>query len=152
MKKASAAGINGLILPDVPFEEKDEFSVYASKYGIDFISMIAPTSASRITKIAKEAQGFIYCVSSLGVTGTRSHITTDIDSMIDLVRAASNVPCAIGFGISNCNQAKEMAKKSDGAIVGSAIVKLIAEYGRDCVEPVTRFVREMKKAVMRAEE
>ena len=147
MKRASEAGMNGLILPDVPFEEKTEFDVVAKQYGLDLISLIAPTSHERITKIAKEAEGFVYCVSSLGVTGTRSEITTDIGAMVQLVKAAKDIPCAVGFGISTPEQAKKMAAQSDGAIVGSAIVKLCAKYGKDCIPYIKAYVEEMKNAV-----
>lgn len=148
LQRAKEVGIEGLILPDVPFEEKNDFAPACETYGIDFISLIAPTSHERIEKIAKEAKGFIYCVSSLGVTGMRSEITTDVGAMVELVRKHTDVPAAIGFGISNPQQAKKMAGKADGAIVGSAIVKIIEKYGRDAVPYVEQFVREMKEAVL----
>ena len=144
------AGIDGLILPDVPFEEKGEFSEICCKYGVDLISLIAPTSADRISMIAKEAEGFIYIVSSLGVTGTRSEITTDLPSIVKVVRENTKVPCAIGFGISTPEQAKKMAGYSDGAIVGSAIIKIIAQYGSDAAEHVGEYVGQMKQAVSEA--
>ena len=140
-------GIDGLILPDLPYEEKEEFDDICKKYDVDLVSLIAPTSANRIAMIAKEAQGFIYIVSSLGVTGVRSEINTDIASLVKLVRENSSVPCAVGFGISNPEQAARMASISDGAIVGSAIVKLIAEYGRDAAGPVGEYVKSMKDAL-----
>lgn len=147
MKKTAQVGMDGLILPDVPFEEKEEFDAAAKAEGLDLISLIAPTSHERITKIAREAEGFVYCVSSLGVTGTRSQITTDIAAMVRLVKEAKDIPCAVGFGISTPEQAKKMAAQSDGAIVGSAIVKLCAKYGEGCVPYVREYVREMKNAV-----
>ena len=140
-------GIDGLILPDLPFEEKKEFDDTCKKYGVDLVSLIAPTSANRIAMIAKEAQGFIYIVSSLGVTGVRSEINTDIASLVKLVRENSSVPCAVGFGISTPEQAAKMASISDGAIVGSAIVKLIAEHGENAAEPVGDYVKKMKDAL-----
>ena len=140
-------GIDGLILPDLPFEEKEEFLPLCHAHGVDLISMIAPTSADRIEKIAREAEGFLYLVSSLGVTGTRSEITTDLDSIVRTVRRATNVPCAVGFGISTPEQAKKMAALSDGAIVGSAIVKLFAKYGREAPRYVGEFVKTMKDAI-----
>ncbi len=143
-------GIDGLILPDVPFEEKDEFLPICKKYGIDLISLIAPTSEQRIAAIAKEAEGFIYVVSSLGVTGERSEIKTDLASMVSLVRENTDTPCAIGFGISNPAQAERMAALSDGVIVGSAIVRIIEEHGRDAAPYVGKFVREMKDAVRKS--
>ena len=147
--KAASLGMDGLILPDVPFEEKEEFDSVCKKYGLDLISLIAPTSHERITQIAKEAEGFVYCVSSLGVTGMRSAITTDIGAMVQLVKAAKDIPCAVGFGISTPEQAAAMAAKSDGAIVGSAIVKLCGQYKEACVPYVKEYVKSMKDAVRR---
>lgn len=147
MERAAAAGIDGLILPDVPFEEKEEFQGPAEKYGIDLISMIAPTSEDRIAEIAKEARGFIYVVSSLGVTGVRSEITTDIGAMVKLVKSVTSVPCAVGFGISDPAQAKKMAGLSDGAIVGSAVMKLVAKDGKAAPASVGAYVKEMAEAV-----
>ncbi len=147
VKKAAEVGMDGLILPDVPFEEKEEFDGICKEYGLDLISLIAPTSHERISMIAKEAQGFVYCVSSLGVTGMRSQITTDIGAMVDLVKKAKDIPCAVGFGISNPEQAKKMAGQSDGVIVGSAIVKLCGQYGAECVPYVKEYVKAMKDAV-----
>ncbi len=148
LQAASSAGIDGLILPDVPFEEKADFAPLCRTYGIDFISLIAPTSHERIAMIAKEAEGFVYCVSSLGVTGMRSQITTDVGAMVQLVRAANpDTPCAIGFGISTPEQAKHMAQFADGVIVGSAIVKIIGHFGKHADREVGQYVRAMKAAV-----
>ena len=147
IRKSADAGICGLILPDVPYEEKEEFASVCRKYGIEMISLIAPTSNERISMIAKDAEGFVYCVSSLGVTGVRSKITSDIGAMTSLVKANTDVPCAIGFGISTPQQAAEMAKYADGVIVGSAIVKIIARLGKDCVSEVRKYVHEMKEAI-----
>ena len=147
IQKAASLGMDGLILPDVPFEEKEEFDSVCKKYGLDLISLIAPTSHERIAQIAKEAEGFVYCVSSLGVTGMRSAITTDIGAMVQLVKAAKDIPCAVGFGISTPEQAAAMAAKSDGAIVGSAIVKLCGQYKEACVPYVKEYVKSMKDAV-----
>ncbi|MBO7333939.1 MAG: tryptophan synthase subunit alpha [Lachnospiraceae bacterium] len=143
MKRSAEVGMNGLILPDVPFEEKEEFAPTARKYGIDFISLIAPTSHERIAMIAKEAEGFIYIVSSLGVTGVRSEINTDIASMVKLIRDNTDIPCAVGFGISTPEQAAKMRSLSDGVIVGSAIMKLVAKYGTDAPKYVGDYVRTM---------
>ena len=145
--QAQAAGVDGIILPDVPYEEREEFAEVFDRYGIDLISMIAPTSEDRIAMIAKEAKGFLYMVSSLGVTGTRSEITTDIGAMTALVKKNSKVPCAVGFGISTPEQAAKMAALSDGAIVGSAIIKLIAKHGTDAAGPVKEYVKQMADAV-----
>jgi tryptophan synthase alpha chain len=147
LKRCVECGINGLIIPDLPFEEKDEISELCRTYEVDLISMIAPTSEERIRKIAADATGFLYVVSSLGVTGVRSEIKTDIESMISHVRSASDIPAAVGFGISNPEQAREMAGKSDGAIVGSAIVRIVGRYGTACVPQVEQFIRELRKGV-----
>ena len=148
LKRAHEAGIDGLILPDLPHEEKEEFAPACRESGIDLISLIAPTSEDRIADIAKDAEGFLYIVSSLGVTGTRSEITTDLSAMVELVRKNTNIPCAIGFGISNPTQAARMAALSDGAIIGSAIVKIVAEHGTDSPEYVGEFVRSIKEAIV----
>ena len=141
------AGIDGLILPDIPYEEKDEFLPVCRKYGVDLISLIAPTSENRIGMIAREAEGFIYLVSSLGVTGTRTEFSTDLDSIVRVIRENTSVPVAIGFGISTPEQAKKMADVSDGTIVGSAIIKLLAKYGKEAPGHIGSYVKEMKDAV-----
>ena len=143
----SEIGIDGLILPDVPYEEKDEFLPFCRRYGVDLVSLIAPTSEQRIAMIAKEAEGFLYIVSSLGVTGVRSEITTDLASIVNVVRENTDIPCAIGFGISTPEQAKKMADLSDGAIVGSAIIKLLERYGTDAPKYIGEYVRSMKSAL-----
>lgn len=140
--------IDGLIIPDLPFEEKEEFLPFCHKYGVDLISMIAPTSENRIAMIAKEAEGFLYIVSSLGVTGTRSKITTDLAKIVEAVRKNSDISCAIGFGISTPEQAKKMADISDGAIVGSAIIKILEKYGTDAPNYIGEYVKSMKQGVM----
>jgi tryptophan synthase alpha chain len=143
--------MSGIILPDVPFEEKQEFDEPFSNEGLDVVSLIAPTSHKRIRTIARSARGFVYCVSSLGVTGVRSEITSDVGAMVDLVREANPaIPTAVGFGISSPDQATRMAALSDGVIVGSAIVRMIAQHGEDATEPVVEYVRDMKRAVMQA--
>ena len=140
-------GIDGLILPDLPFEEKEEFLDLCHQYDVDLVSLIAPTSANRIAMIAKEAEGFIYLVSSLGVTGTRSEIKTDLASIVEVVRENTDTPVAIGFGISTPEQAAKMAGIADGAIVGSAIVKLIAKHGTEAAPVVADYVKSMKEAL-----
>ena len=147
LAKAKAAEIDGLILPDVPFEEKGEFDEACEKYDIDLISMIAPTSKDRIARIASEAKGFLYVVSSLGVTGTRSAITTDIASMVRIVRENTDIPCAVGFGISTPEQAAAVASAADGVIVGSAVVKIAAAKGRDAAGEIGEYVASMKQAI-----
>lgn len=143
-------GVCAIIIPDVPYEEKTEVETVASAHGVALVSMIAPTSESRIQEIASEAKGFIYVVSSMGVTGVRSEIQTDLSSIIESIRKVTNVPCAIGFGISTPEQAKKMASISDGAIVGSAIVKIIAQYGKEAAPYIGEYVRKMKEAVSEA--
>ena len=140
-------GIDGLILPDIPFEEKEEFLPICRQYDVALISLIAPTSANRIGMIAKEAEGFIYLVSSLGVTGERSEIKTDLRSIVELIRANTDVPCAIGFGISTPEQAKQMASISDGAIVGSAIIRLLEKHGKAAPQYIGEYVKSMKDAI-----
>ena len=146
-KRAAEVGMDGLILPDVPFEEKEEFAPAFREQGMDLISLIAPTSHERIAMIAKEAEGFVYCVSSLGVTGMRNVITTDLGAMVKLVKKEKDIPCAVGFGISNPEQAKKMASQADGVIVGSAIVKLCEAHGKDCIPYVKEYVKSMKDAI-----
>lgn len=148
MKRCVECGMDGIIVPDLPYEEKEELSGVCEQYDVDLISLIAPTSHERIRMIAKEAKGFVYCVSSLGVTGVRSEIKTNIAEMTKMVKEETDVPCAVGFGISTPEQAAAMARVSDGAIVGSAIVKLVAKHGENAVSAVAQYVREMKAAVM----
>lgn len=147
MQRAAECGIDAIIVPDLPFEEKDELQPYCEAAGIDLISLIAPTSKERISRIAAEAQGFVYCVSSLGVTGVRREITTDVGEMVALVKDTKDIPCAIGFGISTPEQARTMAAQADGVIVGSAIVKMAAQYGLGCVGPIADYVKQMKAAI-----
>ena len=148
LSTAAEIGMDGLILPDVPYEEKEEFAPVCRKYGLDFISLIAPTSEDRIAMIAREAEGFLYCVSSLGVTGVRTEITTDVGRMVSLAKETNpHIPCAIGFGISTPEQAAAMAAQSDGVIVGSAIVKLAGQYGRQAVPHIAACVSSMKRAL-----
>lgn len=144
-------GIDGLILPDVPFEEREEFLEPCRQNGIDFISLVAPTSENRIAKIARDADGFLYVVSSLGVTGTRDEIKTDLSSIVETIRRNSDIPCSIGFGISTPEQARQMASVADGVIVGSAIIKLISQNERNAAEVVGAYVKTMKDAIRSVE-
>ena len=147
---AAETGMDGLILPDVPYEEKGEFAPVCRKYGLDFISLIAPTSEGRIAMIAREAEGFLYCVSSLGVTGVRGEITTDVGRMVRLAKEANpDLPCAVGFGVSTPDQAAALAHTADGVIVGSAIVTLAQQYGREAVPHIRDYVADMKAALSR---
>ncbi|MCI5936384.1 MAG: tryptophan synthase subunit alpha [Eubacterium sp.] len=146
-KRTRECGGAGVIVPDIPFEERGEIQDAFENEGLTVISMIAPTSASRAKMIAKEAKGFLYCVSSMGVTGIRTEINTGIADLIQQVKSVTDIPCAIGFGISTPEQAAKMAAISDGAIVGSAIVRLVEQYGKDCVPHIEEYVRSMKDAV-----
>ena len=148
IRTAAETGIDALIVPDMPYEEKGELLPLCHQYGLELISLIAPTSKERIRAIAKEAEGFVYCVSSMGVTGVRTEITTNIGEMVSLVKEAQPIPCAIGFGISTPEQARKMSEHADGVIVGSAIVRMVAKYGKDCVGPVCEYIREMKAAIL----
>ena len=147
LSTCAEVGVDGLILPDLPFEEKEEFHPLCRQYGVDLISLVAPTSEDRIAMIAREAEGFLYIVSSLGVTGVRSEITTDLGAIVSVARQNASIPCAIGFGISTPEQAKQMAGLADGVIVGSAIVKLLAQYGTGAPEHIGAYVRAMKESL-----
>lgn len=140
-------GIDGVIVPDMPYEEKDEIQDFADNAGVINISMIAPTSHDRIGMIAKDAKGFIYCVSSTGVTGMRSNFATDFDDFMGHIKKCAEIPCAIGFGISSPEQAKKMAAYADGVIVGSAIVKIVAEKRENCPDSIYEFVSSLRKAI-----
>jgi tryptophan synthase alpha chain len=150
-QKCGEFGVDGIIVPDLPYEEKEEVSEIAGSYGVDLISMIAPTSKQRIQQIAKDASGFLYVVSSMGVTGVRNHIETDVSSMIASIREVTDTPAAVGFGISTAEQAGQMAEISDGAIVGSAIVKLIEKHKEHAEKPLKEYVKKMKEAVWQTE-
>ncbi|MDR2525985.1 MAG: tryptophan synthase subunit alpha [Oscillospiraceae bacterium] len=147
-QKCRSVGLDGVIIPDLPAEEQGEARIFAEKEGVDIISLIAPTSEERVRVIARNATGFLYVVSSMGVTGVRGEIQTDLASMLALARSVSELPAAIGFGIGTPEQARAMAGVADGAIVGSAIVRLIEQHGETAHEPLRRFVAEMKAAVL----
>ena len=146
-KQCSLIGIDGIIIPDLPFEEKNEIVTYTKKHNVKIISLIAPTSENRIKQIAKDAEGFLYVVSSMGVTGVRNEIKTDLKSILSSVKKVTSVPAAIGFGIHSPEQAKEISKIADGVIVGSAIIKIIKEYGIGADEYIYNYVKEMKNAI-----
>ncbi len=151
LSTAAEIGMDGIILPDVPYEEKADFEPACKKYGLALVPMIAPTSRERVEMIAAEAEGFIYCVSSMGVTGMREEIHTNVGEIVRHCKKVNpDIPCAVGFGISRPDQAVDMAALSDGAIVGSAIVRLCGEYGRDCVPHVAAYVKTMKNALRKA--
>ena len=150
MQDSREAGVDALIIPDLPFEEREEIIPYCSQYGIELISMIAPTSQERIKMIAREARGFVYCVSSLGVTGVREQISTELDKMVKMVKEVQDIPCAVGFGISSPEQAQQISQTADGVIVGSAIMQIVEQFGVESVSPVAAFVREMKQSIITA--
>lgn len=147
VKKSVELKMDGLILPDIPFEEKNEFSSVCKQHGLDFISLIAPTSNDRISMITKEAEGFVYCVSSLGVTGTRTELSSNIGDIVSLVKKQKDIPCAIGFGISTPEQARQMVQYADGVIVGSAIVQICEKYGVDSPKHIGEFVKKMTESI-----
>ncbi len=145
--RSQEVGISGIIIPDVPYEEKAEVEKVADKYQVELVSMVAPTSAKRIREIAASAKGFLYVVSSLGVTGVRSEIKTDIASMIKDIKEVTDIPCAVGFGINTPEQAAQMVQYADGVIVGSGIIKIIAREGENAGEAVYEYVRSLKEAI-----
>ncbi len=145
-KKCKNLGVDGIISPDLPYEEKGEIEDIARKNGVDVISLIAPTSQERIQKIAKDAEGFIYLVSSLGVTGMRSEIKTNLKDIVEDIKNVKDIPVAVGFGINTPKQASEISQYADGVIVGSAIVKIIEEYGENAKQPIKEYINSMKKA------
>ena len=147
VEKGAACGLDGLIVPDLPFEERDELFTPCAAHGLTLISLVAPTSEARVQAIAQQSGGFLYCVSSLGVTGVRSTLDDSARRVVTLAKQATDIPCAIGFGISTPEQARQMAAFSDGVIIGSAIVRIIAEHGRDCIEPVRLFAKSIKEAI-----
>lgn len=146
-KKCKELNVNGIISPDLPYDEKEEILEIAGKYDVDIISLIAPTSSERIKMIASDTTGFIYVVSSMGVTGMRSEIKTDLKSIISDIKEVSNVPTAVGFGINTPEQAANISKIADGVIVGSAIVNIVGEHGENAAEPIKEYVKSMKDAI-----
>ena len=142
-----ASGIDGVIIPDLPFEERNEVEDLSNEYGVYNINLVAPTSHDRVKTIASQSKGFLYCVSSVGVTGTRSKFTTNFDEFFSLINSSASCPACVGFGISNPEQAKKMSQYCDGVIVGSAIVNIIAEYGKESIDKVGEFVKSLKKAM-----
>ena len=146
-ERCAVCGIDGLIVPDLPFEERGELLSPCVSNGLELISLIAPTTDARIAEIAKNSDGFLYCVSSLGVTGERHKLDNSAEGMVEQAKRVSDIPCAVGFGVSTAVQAREVTGFADGVIIGSAIVRIAAEHGRDCVEPISRFARDIKQAI-----
>lgn len=149
-KRCSETGVSGIIIPDLPYEERAELTPSAEKYDMDIISLIAPTSQDRIEKIAKDAKGYIYIVSSMGVTGVRGEITTDIEEIVASIRKVTDTPLAVGFGISTPEQAAKYSQMADGVIVGSAIVKIIAQHGADAGKYIYDYVKSMVEKMDKA--
>lgn len=141
--RCKEVGIDGMIVPDMPFEERDELASIAEKYGVSLISMIAPTSEERIREISRQAEGFLYLVSSMGVTGVREKITTDVEKIVSAIRAVTDIPISVGFGINSKEQVHHYTTVADGAIVGSAIVKIIEQYQEDAAPKIYQYVSEM---------
>ncbi len=146
--KCEESGIDGIIIPDLPYEEREEVHEFSSKHGIDLVPLVAPTSEDRIKKISASAEGYLYIVSSLGVTGIRSEIKTDLNSIVNIAKETAKVPLAVGFGINTPEQAAKISKIADGVIVGSAIVKIIAQHGKKSAKPVGEYVKKMKEAMI----
>lgn len=147
LARCQQLGVDGLIIPDLPFEEKGELAPLAKQYDVDIISLIAPTSEQRIKAISEDSSGFLYVVASMGVTGVRTEIKTDLPSILKAVKAASDTPAAVGFGINTPEQAKTISQYADGIIVGSAIVKIIAEHGDNAAPYVYDYIASMKNAI-----
>jgi len=144
--KCTEIGICGVIIPDLPFEEQDEAKIFAAKHGVEIVTLAAPTSEKRIALIAENAEGFIYLVSSMGVTGVRSKITTDLSAILSEIKKNTDIPVAVGFGISTPEQAKHYSAISDGVIVGSAIVRIIAQHGENAKQALCKYISEMKQS------
>ncbi len=142
-ERCKEVGVDGVIVPDVPMEEKKEFGEDAKANEIDFISLVAPTSKERVKDICEDASGFLYCVSSLGVTGTRESIETNFGELFENIKRHCKIPTAIGFGISNKEQAGMLKHYSEGIIIGSAIVSIIEEHGKDAVPYIKEFAKEV---------
>lgn len=145
--RCAKIGVSGVIIPDMPFEEQDEAKTIAVKYGVEVVTLVAPTSENRTAKIARNAEGFIYLVSSMGVTGVRNEITTDLSSIVEAVRNETDIPVAIGFGISTPEQVERYSAIADGVIVGSAIVRIIGQHGRDAKRVLHEYIRMMKNGM-----
>lgn len=140
-------GVDGVIVPDMPYEEREEILPYAEKYGVYNINLVSPASHERIKKIAADSKGFLYCVSSNGVTGVRSEFKTDFDEFFGIIKENAKCPCCVGFGISSPEQAEKMSRYCDGVIVGSAIVRIMEQNGANSPEPVGEFTESLAKVL-----
>lgn len=137
------ADVDGLIVPDLPYEEYDEFKPLLEGTGIYMIPLVGLTSGQRIPKLVKEAKGFVYCVSSMGVTGVRKEFDTRVESFVKEVQKYTDTPACIGFGISSKEDIERFEAYADGCIVGSAIVRKIFESNGD-LEQVKDFVKGLR--------
>ncbi|QQK08112.1 tryptophan synthase subunit alpha [Miniphocaeibacter halophilus] len=146
-KKCKEVGADGIIVPDLPFEERDEMKVFADKYGIIMITLVPPVSKNRIEMLAKDAKGFAYLVSSMGLAGVRKKFPDGVKEFAKFVKENTNIPILIGFGIENEEQIKEMSEISDGIILDSAIVNIIEESGEEAPEKVFKFIKEIKNTI-----
>ena len=145
--RCKETGIDGVIVPDLPFEEHDEFDAASKANGVYNISLVTPTSHGRIAKIAAAAEGFLYCVSSTGVTGVRDKFSTDFDAFFGEIKASAKIPYCVGFGIRDGERAKQMGAYCDGVIVGSAIVNQVAEHGKDAVPAIVKVCQELRSGL-----
>lgn len=144
IKKCEKAGVDGLIIPDLPLEEREEIRELIGRSSIDLIPLVAPNSKERLGDIINcGGSGFVYCISSFGVTGVRDNFDVDLKSFLEEVRAVTNLPLAVGFGISSREHIEKIHRMADGAIVGSAIVKLAHETNGD-LKVIEGKVRELK--------
>lgn len=145
--RCAEVGVGGIIIPDMPFEEQREVKAPAREHGVEVVTLAAPTSEKRAAKIARGAEGFIYLVSSMGVTGVRSEITTDLSGLVNEIRAQSEIPVAVGFGIASPEQARRFSAVADGVIVGSAIVRIIERHGAGAGHALFEYIKGMKGAM-----
>lgn len=145
--KCSEVNVCGIVVPDLPYEEKSEIKEYADKYGVDIISFVVPENIDRVKMIAKEATGFIYFVPSIGSTSSMEGHFKEITSIIDILKENTNIPIALGFGINTTQQAEFFSEIADGIIVGNAIVKIVEKYGKDSPSQVFDYVKTMKSAM-----
>lgn len=144
-REAVAAGANGLIVPDLPYEEAGELAAVSSAAGLDLIAFVAPTTShERARLVAQNARGFVYCVSLTGVTGARTDLAAGLDDLLARVRAATSTPLVVGFGISHPEHLVRLRGKADGAIVASALVDAMEKAGDHAVAAAAELVRQLR--------
>jgi tryptophan synthase alpha chain len=150
-QKAAEAGVDGVLVVDLPPEEKNELTRYTDKEGIHFITLISPVSTGeRLSSIIDGSQGFLYYVSVTGVTGARDSLPKGLLEDIEKVREVTDLPVAVGFGVSNPQMAAELGSRADGVVVGSALVDIVEEHGEDrkqLLKEVGGFVSSLKDAL-----